>query len=71
MSEEAVSLGFPSRVLIVGLGETGIAAARWCARNGAMLRIADTRATPAGLEPLSAGLDPALVEWHLGCDVFA
>jgi UDP-N-acetylmuramoylalanine--D-glutamate ligase len=71
MSEAVVSSGFPSRVLIVGLGETGIAAARWCARNGALLRIADTRATPAGLEELTAELDATRVEWHLGCDVFA
>ena len=70
-AEEAMSSGFPSRVLIVGLGETGIAAARWCARNGALLRIADTRATPAGLEALRAELDAARIEWHLGCDVFA
>ena len=70
MSEAVVSSGFPVRVLIVGLGETGIAAARWCARNGALLRIADTRATPAGLEGLTAELDAKRVEWHLGCDVF-
>ena len=71
MSEAVASSGFPARVLIVGLGETGIAAARWCARNGALLRIADTRATPAGLEALTTELDATRVEWHLGCDVFA
>jgi UDP-N-acetylmuramoylalanine--D-glutamate ligase len=71
MNEAVVSSGFPSRVLIVGLGETGIAAARWCARNGALLRIADTRAMPAGLESLTAELDATRVEWHWGCDVFA
>jgi UDP-N-acetylmuramoylalanine--D-glutamate ligase len=71
MSEAVVSSGFPVRVLIVGLGETGIAAARWCARNGALLRIADTRAKPAGLEALATELDVTRVEWHLGCDVFA
>ena len=41
---------FPSRVLIVGLGETGVAAARWCVRQGARVRVADTRVAPAGLE---------------------
>lgn len=71
MSEVVASSGFPARVLIVGLGETGIAAARWCARNGALLRIADTRAKPAGWEALTAELDATRVEWHLGCDVFA
>lgn len=71
MNEAVASSGFPSRVLIVGLGETGIAAARWCARNGALLRIADTRTTPAGLAELTAELDATRVEWHLGCDFFA
>jgi len=70
MSEAALTSPFPSRVLIVGLGETGIAAARWCARNGALLRVADTRMTPAGLEALQTELDASRVEWHLGCDVF-
>jgi UDP-N-acetylmuramoylalanine--D-glutamate ligase len=59
-------------VLIVGLGETGLAAAQWCARQGARLRIADTRAEPAGMEQLKASLGTdCTVEWHLGCDVFA
>ena len=57
-------------VLIVGLGETGVAAARWCARLGVGLRIADTRAVPGGLEALKASLGNAAVEFHLGCDVF-
>jgi UDP-N-acetylmuramoylalanine--D-glutamate ligase len=71
MSEAVLSSGFPSRVLILGLGETGIAAARWCARNGALLRVADTRVNPAGLEALKAEIDSSRVEWHLGCDVFS
>lgn len=71
MSEAVLSSGFPARVLILGLGETGIAAARWCARNGALLRVADTRAYPAGLEALKVELDASRVEWHLGCDVFS
>jgi UDP-N-acetylmuramoylalanine--D-glutamate ligase len=45
------------RVLILGLGETGVAAARWCARSGARLRIADTREQPGGLEQLRAVVD--------------
>lgn len=59
------------RVLIVGLGETGVAAARWCARKGFALRIADTRTAPAGLTALKENLADASVEYHLGCDVFA
>ena len=33
----------PSRFLILGLGESGVAMARWCLRNGASVRFADTR----------------------------
>lgn len=40
--------------LILGLGETGLAATRWCLRNGVSLRVADTREAPAGLEALRA-----------------
>ncbi|MFN3985268.1 MAG: UDP-N-acetylmuramoyl-L-alanine--D-glutamate ligase [Rhodocyclaceae bacterium] len=36
-------------VLVLGLGESGIAMAQWCARAGARLRLADTRDTPPGL----------------------
>ncbi|WP_126446711.1 UDP-N-acetylmuramoyl-L-alanine--D-glutamate ligase [Sulfuricystis multivorans] len=39
-------------VLILGLGESGIACARWCDRQGARLRVADTRTNPPGLEAL-------------------
>ena len=70
MSETALASNFPARVLILGLGETGIAAARWCARNGALLRVADTRAHPAGLNELKEMLAPESVAWHLGCEVF-
>ena len=33
----------PSRFLILGMGESGFAMAKWCLRNGAMVRLADTR----------------------------
>jgi UDP-N-acetylmuramoylalanine--D-glutamate ligase len=39
-------------VLVLGLGESGLAMARWCAREGARLRVADTRATPPYLPVL-------------------
>lgn len=46
------------RILILGLGETGLAAARWCLRQGAQVRIADTRLQPLGLQDLqAAGLE--------------
>ena len=54
--------------LVVGLGETGAAAARWCARHGASLRIADTRHAPEGLQILTEGLDTKNVELCLGPD---
>jgi len=46
-------------VLILGLGESGLAAARWCDRQGARLRVADTRAQPPGLEELKCRLASA------------
>ena len=33
----------PHRFLILGLGESGVAMAKWCLRNGAFVRLADTR----------------------------
>jgi len=39
-------------VLVLGLGESGLAAACWCARQGARVRVADTRAAPPYLEEL-------------------
>lgn len=56
-----------SRILILGLGETGVAAARWCARQGAALRVADTRAEPGGLDALREALAQADVQYRLGC----
>ncbi len=39
-------------VLVLGLGESGLAIARWCARHACPLRIADTREAPPNLAPL-------------------
>lgn len=38
--------------LVLGLGETGTASVRWCARGGCPLRVADSRPVPPGLEAL-------------------
>lgn len=39
-------------ILILGLGETGVAAARWCLQQGAKVSVADTRMAPPGLQIL-------------------
>ena len=41
MSDEGYQA--PTRFLILGLGESGVAMAKWCLRNGAEVRLADTR----------------------------
>ncbi|CAH2773394.1 MAG: UDP-N-acetylmuramoyl-L-alanine--D-glutamate ligase (EC [Candidatus Burkholderia crenata] len=49
-------------VLVLGLGESGLAMTRWCARHGCRLRVADTRATPPNLSELAAhGIDAEFV----------
>ena len=56
-----------TRTLILGLGITGQAAVRWCARAGARLRVADTRRQPPVLAALQAALpSDADVQWCLG-----
>ncbi|CAJ0822517.1 UDP-N-acetylmuramoylalanine--D-glutamate ligase [Ralstonia wenshanensis] len=46
-------------VLVLGLGESGLAMARWCARHGAQVRVADTREAPANLPTLRAHVPDA------------
>nr|WP_068640809.1 UDP-N-acetylmuramoyl-L-alanine--D-glutamate ligase [Variovorax soli] len=41
-------------VLILGLGASGLAMARWCARHGAVVTVADTREAPPQLATLRA-----------------
>ena len=62
----------PLAVLILGLGNSGLAMARWCARAGMAVSVADTRENPPQLQTLrtqlpsvrfvSAGLDAALLQ---------
>ncbi len=51
-------------MLVLGLGETGLAMAKWLARRGAKLRVADSRDTPPGRDDLLAAVPAA--ELHLG-----
>jgi UDP-N-acetylmuramoylalanine--D-glutamate ligase len=43
-----------SSVLVLGIGESGLAIARWCLREGARVRVADTREAPPMLGRLRA-----------------
>ncbi|WP_397475913.1 UDP-N-acetylmuramoyl-L-alanine--D-glutamate ligase [Pusillimonas sp.] len=64
------SIRTDARTLILGLGQTGVAAALWCARHGAPLRVLDTRAKPAGMEALEQNLQQADVDYRLGVEHF-
>jgi UDP-N-acetylmuramoylalanine--D-glutamate ligase len=44
------------RVLVLGLGASGLAMARWCVRAGAQVTVADTRSAPPQLALLQAEL---------------
>ncbi len=47
------------QVLVLGLGASGLAMARWCARCGAQVTVADTRAQPPQLAALREQLPQA------------
>lgn len=51
-------------VLVLGLGESGLAMARWLAYAGAIVRVADSRTVPPGAEQLMARVPQA--ELHFG-----
>ncbi|XOT96923.1 UDP-N-acetylmuramoyl-L-alanine--D-glutamate ligase, partial [Alcaligenes pakistanensis] len=52
-------------MLILGLGETGFAAARWSLAQGASIRLADTRVNVQGLDKIQA-LSNAPLDVRLG-----
>ncbi len=49
------------KVLVLGLGDTGLSALRWLHSQGARLSVADTRDVPPGLDALKAELPNAVV----------
>ncbi len=51
-------------VLVIGLGKSGVSAARHLAREGARLTLTDSRATPPGIAELQAALPSADI--HIG-----
>ena len=63
-------------VLVLGLGTSGLAMARWCARHGAAVTVWDSREQPPGAEALAAehpgvarvhgALEPTLLQ---GCQL--
>ena len=66
------------KTLVLGLGETGLSMARWLAREGADVRVADTRAAPPNLAPLQQALPAVTVhcggfaeELFVGIDLIA
>ena len=52
---------YGQHILILGLGDSGLAAARWLARRGADLRVADTSAAPVNLPRLQQALPEVAV----------
>ncbi|MGE4368540.1 MAG: UDP-N-acetylmuramoyl-L-alanine--D-glutamate ligase [Burkholderiaceae bacterium] len=60
------SLPVQGLYLVLGLGETGLAAGCWCAHYGVRLRVADTREHPPGLDVLRERAGDAIVDVHCG-----
>ena len=57
-------------VLILGLGASGLAMARWCARHGAVVTVADTREVPPQLASLQSECpDVRFVSGAFGADL--
>ena len=50
---------YTQRALVLGLGDSGLAIARWLARSGWKLRVADTRAAPPRLDTLRGQIPDA------------
>ena len=50
------------KALVLGLGDTGLSMARWLARRGAAVRVADTRAVPPRAAELARALPQAILD---------
>jgi UDP-N-acetylmuramoylalanine--D-glutamate ligase len=60
------------RVLVVGLGESGLAMAKWLHRQGALVRVADSRNTPPNVDALQrVALGAELIVGEFAKGVFA
>ena len=66
------------QALVLGLGETGLAMAKWLAREGARVRVADSRATPPNAAGLASAVPaaeliagPFVAETFTGVDLIA
>ena len=58
-------------VLVLGLGESGLAMARWCARNGANVRVWDSRDAPPQAQALAKHVPAArLLSGALNAEAF-
>ena len=65
-------------MLVLGLGETGLSMAKWLTRQGATVRVADSRVAPPAMDALKAALPKVTVrtgafqrEDFLGIDLIA
>lgn len=59
-------------VLVIGLGESGLAMVQWLARQGAVVRVADTRLQPPNVEALRAAVPQAeLIAGPLAANTFS
>lgn len=65
-------------VLVIGLGETGLAMAKWLSRQGAIVRVADSRLQPPNVDALRVAVPqaelvagPFVAETFAGIDLVA
>lgn len=58
--------------MVIGLGETGLAMAKWLARQGAVVRVADSRVLPPNVEALRSAVPQAeLIAGPFAAETFA